>query len=389
VDYSQYTTRPQKFSSRESARLKKIKAALGRGAGGAEGRLRKEMRGLYKTGAKRVAPYSKPQYGDGSYSPQQIDQQVVSGVRTKYGHDIDATGARQQQIGKYYDDWNAELGQMRNQAAQAQQSMIEETINAQKTVGAAEQSGNQNLLAQMQADAAKRGQQIDPSLFLKANQASAARATSTNTQAAKMGQIKQAGDQWYVTQGLVNRASKQGALDKERTYTSRLRSDAADYATGLRRELGQEGFDRAIASKTLNFKISDARSADDLQRQQMSISQQNADSNSQRADWATSPNNPDNQAEPPKSPYAKKDYVTKRDETRVLLRRHKENKDAKKLSARDWIDSLVTDGVPEDLARAMYLDAKYGGVDRQTRSKINKKYGYALRVSKSERAKKS
>lgn len=384
MDYSTYTTRPQKFSSKESARLKKIKAALGRGAGGAEGRLRKEMRGLYKTGAQRVAPYSKPTYGSGSLSPQQIDQQVVSGVRSKFGNEIDASGARQQQISQYYDDYNAELGNIRAQQAQAQQNMIDETVNAQKAVGSAEQSGNQGLLQAMQAEAASRGATVDPALFLKANQASAARANSTNTQAARMKQIKGAGDQWYAQQGLINRAQRQGALDKERSYTSRLRSDAADFAIGRRKELDSESFDRAIASKTLNFKIADARSADALQQQKLAIDQQNADSSSQRADWTTSPSNPDNQAKPPRvdSPYAKKKYITKRDETKILLRRSKER------PARDWIDSLVVDGVPEDLARAMYLDAKYGGVDARTRAKIQKKYGYALRISNSEKAKK-
>lgn len=382
MDYSQYTVLPQ-FSGKQAAQVQRIKKFLGNNhSHNSKERMREKLAQLYHSRAKSRAGYDNPVYGSGSMSNKAIDQQVVSGVRSKFGNEIDASAARQAQIAKYYDDWNTQLQGIKDSQAQAAQAAIDATNNAQTNTSKNEQDANSQLLSQMQNDAASRGATVDPSLFIKANQASANRASLVNTQAATMGAVKNANSAYYAEQGLINAASRQGALDKERSYTSKLRSDASDYATALRKELDQASFDRAISYKTLGLK-------------------------EKAQNWAMSPNNPSNQPSssggsggsggssgsgftPTQIRNSQQEYRKIRGQASAALTTI--DPDTKKpiltgggAAAQAYINALVAKGTDPLMAEAAVLDAlqqhhKSSRRDPGLAKKIHKAYGFKIHI---------
>lgn len=359
MDYSAYTVQPQ-FTTSQAQKVARIKKFLGnQHSQSSKERMRGKLTDLYKQRARARKGYAQPVYGPGSMSNAQIDQQVVAGVRTKYGNEIDASPARQAQIQKYYGDLNTELEGIRTQQAQAAQAQIDAANAAQATTSKNEQAGNSQLLSQMQTSAASRGATVDPSLFIKANQASANRASLANSQTQTTGALKNINDNYYAQQGLISRAQKQGALDKERSYTSKLRSDAADYAAGRRQELDQSSFDRYVASKTLGLKAADQKFQHSLDLQQLAVSQQNADTASANAAEgdAGKPKFTSTQIRAGQSNYRKV-------RGKVLAALRTKNPDTGKMiltgggaPAAKFIDALIASGTDPLIAQAAVLDA--------------------------------
>lgn len=390
LDYQQYTTQPQ-FNSKQSSQVRRIKKFLGNEhKHSSKERQREKLKELYQQRRKARAGYEKPTYGDGSMSGSQVDQQIVSGVRSKYGNEIDASPARQQEIKGYYDSWNQELQAIKTNQAQQAQSQMDAATQAQQQISGDEKNANSALLSQMQSDAASRGATVDPSLFVKANQASANRAQMQNTQTTTMGALKNVNDNYYANQGLINRAQKQGSLDKERSYTSRLRSDAADYATGMRRELDQASFDRAITKKTLGLKESDQ-----IFQQGMATAEFNQGSSSGSGGGGSSSDSggltPAQQRDArQKVKDAQKEYRKVRGMALSALTT-KDDKGKPILSgggapAAEYINYLVTEkGIDPLVAQAAVLDAlqqqgKSKRRDPQLAKKIHKAYGYKIHI---------
>lgn len=379
MDYSSYTLEPQ-FSSSQASRVSRIKKFLGNEhSHKSKERMRAKLSALYKQRRQARAGYAKPVYGSGSMSNQQVDQQVVSGVRSKFGNEIDASPARQEQIKKYYDDWNVELQGIKDQQAQAAQAQIDAANAAQQATSSNEQSANSSLLSQMQADAAKRGASVDPSLFLKANQASANRASLGNAQTATMGALKNVGTTYYDQQGLINRASKQGALDKERSYTSRLRSDAADYATQRRGELDQASFDRALAQKSFGLKADAQKFDQNLALAKLSSTGAGSDGSSSSTGKGKGKFSP-----------AQKTYRSLRAQTLAALKTTDPDTGKPILTgggaaAAKFIDALIAKGADPLMAQAAVLDAlqqtgQSNRRDAQLAKQIYKAYGFKIHI---------
>lgn len=383
MDYSQYTVQAQ-FSPSDAARVQRMKKFLANDhSHSSKERIRQKLSGLYKKRRKMRAGYDTPLHGAGSMSNQQIDQQIVAGVRTKFGNEIDASPARQAQIAKYYDDWQTELGNIKNQQHAQAQAQMDAATQMQAAVSQNEQAGNNQLLQQMQADAASRGATVDPSLFIKANQASANRADDTNIQKNQMAANQRTNDAYYGAQGFINRGQKQSALDKERSYTSKLRSDASDYATTLRQQLEQQSFDRGLAKATLGAKIEDQR-ADNAREQQRadaySYGQYNDSSGGSGGSGGSS-----------KPRFTRDDIQTNRAkyqklrDAAVVAKNNGKLKGGKGGNALRYIQMLVLDGYPEYLARAVVIDALHGGVDKRTRRTIKREMGITPRLSRTAR----
>lgn len=378
MDYSAYTLQPQ-FSSAQADQVRRIKKFLGNAhSHSSKERMREKLTGLYKQRARARSGYTAPAYGNGSMSNAQIDQQIVSGVRTKFGNEIDASGARQAQIGRYYDDWNTELAGIRAQQAQAAQAQIDAANTAQAATSKNEQAGNSQLLSQMQQDAASRGATVDPSLFIKANQASANRASLANAQTQTAGALKGINDAYYAQQGLINRASKQGALDKEQSYTSKLHSDAADYATQLRQQLDQASFDRHVAAKTLGLKAADQKFQQNLDLQNLALDQQKAaDGGSSGGSGGGSNSN-----ERSVDKTARNRYWKIKGDAEVGIN----SNSLKKGQAAKWIDAYAAQkGADRLLVKAAVMRKLYGGVDKATRDAVYRRWGFYIPLSKTEK----
>lgn len=275
TNWDQYGNAPQGFSTAQRQRVAKIKGALKRGAGGASKRLRGEMKGLYGERKARMAPYDQGSYGEGTLTGRQIDQQVIGATRGKFGQafgqletNIGKTDARQAQLSKYYDDYNADVAALRTQASEAAQSMIDTQAANTKSTQASEQSANTATATAMQSDAAARGQSVDTAQFAKANQASAARATTGNSQSAALMSSKNAYDNYYGQQGLAGTKAKGAAMQQESQFTQTLRDqllglqqDAGDFATTTRGSLDEAQYNRALSAQALGIKATSAKTA--------------------------------------------------------------------------------------------------------------------------------
>lgn len=401
TDWNAYSSKPG-FSSKQRNRLTKIKGALKRGAGGAEKRLRREMRGLYGERRSALKQYESPLYGKGTYSQSQLDKVAISQTRGKYGqalgeveNDIGATTQRQAQIAKYYDDWIAETNNLRAQSAAAHQAAIDaQTQNAQKTQ-AAEGQANTQAGQRMAADAAARGQTFDPSAITKANQASAARATTSNAQSTHLAAAKNAYDNFYGQQGLITTGAKGSQLQREGKYTQTLkdklldlRREAGDFAASRKSELDQQQYDRYTTSQALGLK--NKQFAHDVRMDQagLEIDRQNADTSRINATTGDSSGGGSAPASGPtrsQTSQARRAYLNFRDDTASEAFRSGR---LKKGSADGWARRASKKyGIDYKLARAAAMEKVYGGVDAKTRKEIKDTYGIVLRLSKSAKKK--
>ena len=374
MDYSVYTQEPQ-FSSSQARRAATLRRLVRDRTGSKQARFQKKLNTLYRNRQKARSAYGKPAYGPGSLSRAAVDQQVVAGVRSKFGHEIDATGERQRHIQGYYDSWNKELGNLQSQqAANAQNVIANANANATSTQQN-EQSANSDLLAKMQADAAKRGATVDPAMFLKANQASAARSTTNATQTNQMGAQQQAYNVWGGQQSLINRAQKQQTLDRERGYTSKLHQDAADHARELRGNLDQSSWDRALGVKTLGVKVAQNAAANEIAWAR--VNKPTGGSGGGGGGGSDS----DSAVKVDKT--ARDQYWKYKGQANTVMRRGI----LKRGDGREYIDKLVSDGADELLATAAVMRALYGGVDRKTRRRVYSRYGFLIPLSASEKKK--
>lgn len=403
TDWNAYSSKPG-FNSQQRSRLTKIRGALKRGAGGAEKRLRREMRGLYGQRRSAVKQYESPLYGKGTHSQAQLDKVAISQTRGKYGqalgeveNDIGATTQRQAQIAKYYDDWKTEIGNLKAQSAAAHQAAIDsQTQNAQKTQ-ATEGQANTQAGQQMAADAAARGQTFDPSAITKANQASAARATTSNAQSTHLAATKNAYDNFYGQQGLITTGAKGSQLQREGKYTQTLkdklldlRREVGDFAASRKSELDQSQYDRMLSSKALGLKTSQFKHDVSMDRAGLEIDRQNADTSRINATTGDSSGGGSGSA-PATGPTrsqtsrARRAYLNFRDDTASEAFRSGR---LKKGSADGWARRASKKyGIDYKLARAAAMEKVYGGVDAKTRKEIKDTYGIVLRLSKSSKKK--
>lgn len=370
------------------------------------------MGGIYGERRKASQEYNAPAYGDGTRSAADIDRDVITSTRGKYGTavnqyegQIGASAARQAQIKQYYDEFNNALTGIRGQVNQQYATAVQGQVDNAKSTQGAEQSANQKLLEQMQADAASRGATVDPSLFLKANQASASRAGTANSQATQLQNAKGAYDSFYGNQAVIGLGQRQSKMDQESKFTKSLRDhlielsqEAGDFAANQRSSLDEANYNRALSAQALGVKASTARSQTRTRQQQLAIQQQNADTSKQRADWATSPSNPDNQPRagkprftPDKVRANQSNYRNIRGKAQAAARTKDPDSGQlilRKGQAQKFIDALVSKGEDPILAKAAVMDALYGGVDARTRKSLHQKFGFYARLSKSERKKK-
>lgn len=391
MDYSGYSQLPN-FSKQEADRVRRTKKALANDHSASfKKRIQGKLNDLYHARARaRKAYNTKPSYGAGTLSHGAVDSQVVSAVKGKYGQaftdlegQIGGSAGRQAQISKYYQDYSRELASLRGQAAQQAQAAIDAQQANTKSTQQSEQSANSQLASQMQADAASRGQSVDPSLFLKANQASAARATTANSQQTQLANAKNAYDNFYGQQGLIAKGANQATIQAENKFTQTLRDkllglqkEAGDFATTTRGALDEAQFQRGMSIKALNLKASDiaadnARMAANANSGGVS----GGSSGGSSGGGGSSSKKVDNQM--------LKDYRKYRDLSRVAVRRGK----LKKGHAQDWIDGLIAKGVPEIIARAAASNALYGGNDYATRDRVYRDYGFKLGLSKTAKKK--
>lgn len=403
MDYSEYTTAPR-FSREQSGKIRRYKKFLSNGHGASSTqRVRSKLHDLYMSRRGQMADYATPVYGRGSMSRMEMDSQVVPQVRMKFGNEIDASASRRAQIGKYYDDWQVELSNLKQQQNAQMQASIDAMNNAQQTTAKNEQSANESLLAQMQKDAASRGATIDPSLFVKANQASASRGATKNMQAAQLAANKSAYDTYYSSQGLINRGRKKGALDKEQAYTTRLRSDAADYAAGLRKELDATSYERGWRQRQADAEAAAARAEAEAKAAELALKQQyqNRQLANERSKIRTGRINANANLYRAKNPKQSEAAAF----TPAALRTS--NKDWDNLAA--WVDANVKDyrkwratdlsnalqkgqklpdgtkiaGATKDgwLAMAYATYKRYGGVTAKQRQKLKNNYGLDMPYS--------
>lgn len=318
-DFNSLTT--FKPNSKKAARYSKVRDALsGKLSDKTRARLRKENKKL-KAYMNPTDPVTGMPLKDLERSARQEAKNKYGGAIEEYGGMVRGQEQRTADIAPWYDQWRTHLttiGQSQFQAgAQQAADMITQAGKLQ----------NQDVAQQAQlANRAAGNAQAEPALQA-ARDASAGRAALAQGNAASVqerGKIRQGMQESFAGNSRLEQ-SRQQAISQGKTEELKkkklgLEQDAASYfheRLDAGRQSAIEAQTQQAAAKMAGLKLGETSAHN---RAMEEVAASNAESNAQRADWATSPSNPDNQAKPPKAGgkyrYTKSQRVTMSDDAR-------------------------------------------------------------------------
>lgn len=396
-----------KFTPDESARIKKIKGAIKGGnvkRGSTKKRLRGELHDLYGASKKRVAAYDKPLYGSNT-SQRGLDDETYNAVEGQYGparksleSEVGAQGQRQSAIADFYRQYSDTAKAAGAAQAQMYANSVTASQGASDKATTTEKTANDDLYTKMQADAQRSGQQLDPSLFLQANQAVDARAQSANAGTDRLRAAATSNATYNSDTLRVGAAAQNYDTQREGRFTGKLRADLRDVTTKAggaaseyRSKRDEQLFQRGLAAEALGVKATDAAADNQTAAERLKLDRQKAsETNRHNEAMENKPTGGGGNGGGDKggrTPTQIHNDKTTYKNSRYKIRRLKQQGAVKPGQGQKGIDYLVGKGVPEDLARAAVMDALYGGVDAKTRRAIRKQYGFGLRLSPSEKRK--
>lgn len=348
------------------------------------GKDREKHRKVYKKLlARRYPDPTAPLSGQG------IERQVNVEARMQYDPAERASDQRVKDIPAWFEDYTAKSAGLRDSTLGAFNSAADKTRTAAVSGQARSAADSDALMAQMTADATRRGATVDPTIRQTADQAAASRRSAAEAFAGQLGGQGAVAVKGFNTRIDIGNRDSIDQRVKESRRRAAIAQERGQFKTKRIGEL-REG-ERKYALENAAFGVDQQQATNDAlyDEAKLDIAQQNADSSQQRADWATSPDNPDNQAKPGKgggrTPSNKEKWATNSQKAlgKVKSRVKKgamTDKDGARLfrlvpKNEDKLANLVQATVGDELlAKAIAQQTIWGGIGPGMEDALRKKF---------------
>jgi hypothetical protein len=134
--------------------------------------------------AKQIQRHNPEAYGPGTnLTPLQLERNVNSAANLRFGPQQQLVNTQLSQVDPVFDAYRTSLANAATGSRAGYQQAATAATTAGQNLNAADQQARDQLMAQMQQDAASRGGSVDPSAFATAQQAAGSRQSVADTDA--------------------------------------------------------------------------------------------------------------------------------------------------------------------------------------------------------------